>query len=618
MFKFFIRIWNLFVLVMGLIVIMAHFLLRFYHKNADGPLFWFILISLAPLLWPILKKLYERDFGADILAVISIISALILGEYLAGVLVIIMMVGGQALEALAMGRASSALKALAERMPTSAKRKNGVLIEDIDISAIKVGDLMLIPPHEVSSVDGVVLEGHGYMDESYLTGEPYRVAKAPGAQVLSGAINGETVLLVRAEKLPEDSRYARIIDVMKDAEQKRPKMRRLADQLGAIFTPIALFIAIGAWIYSGDPLRFLSVLVIATPCPLLIAIPVALISAISLAARRGIIISDPVVLERLPTCTTAIFDKTGTLTYGEPTLKEIIVQQGFLSDDVLAKVASLEQYSKHPLAKPLIDAAIKRKLYLNAAKNVAEKPGLGLTGEIAGFQVAITSRKKLLAFRPEVLALLPEESLGLECIATIDGHYAAIFRFNDAPKPDSHSFITHLGAFHPFNKIMLVSGDREAEVNYLAGLLGIKIALSSQSPEDKLNIVRNETKLAETLFMGDGINDAPALKAATVGIAFGQPTKATQEAAGAVVMQNKLSKVDELLHLSYNMRMIALQSAVGGMILSFIGMAFSAGGLISPVMGAILQQVIDALAILNALRLTWHQDIKIDLPGFSS
>lgn len=601
--------WHIAILAMGLMAIGAHFFLKFQKMNASWPLLLIIFLALGPLSWQILKKLYQKNFGADVLAVISIIAALILGEYLAGVLVIIMMVSGQALELIALGRASSAFLALAERMPTAAKRKMGAIIEDIEISEIKIGDLMYVAPFEVSPVDGVVEEGHGFMDESYLTGEPYRVAKAPGANVISGAINQETVLLVRTEKKPEDSRYQSIMNVMKEAEEKRPHMQRLADQIGTIFTPISLAVAFFAWFYSGDPLRFLSVLVIATPCPLLIAIPVALISAISLAARRGIIISDPAVLEKLPTCTTAIFDKTGTLTYGEPVLKEIITHGDHSSDDVLSKVASLEQYSKHPLAKAVIDAAKARKVYLAAAKNVQEKPGHGMMGEVFGHQILITSRKKFAQKE-----LLPKATLGLECVVLIDDQYAALMRFYDAPKKDSHSFISHLEASHPFNKIMLLSGDREIEVAYLAKQLGIELALSSKSPEEKLAIVQKEVKRAPTLFMGDGINDAPALRVATVGIAFGQPTKVTQEAAGAVVMQNSLAKVDELLHLSQEMRKIAIQSAVGGMLLSFLGMGFASFGLVSPVLGAILQQVIDALAIANSLRLTWQKDIEIDLP----
>jgi len=607
--------WQLILLTAGIIAIALHFLLKFQSPQfAQWPLLFIIFLGSGPLIGQILKKLYQRVIGADILAVISIIAAFILGEYLACVLVILMLAGGQALEAFALKRASKVLEELAQRMPTSARRKRGNHIEDIDFSEIRVGDLIVIPPHQTSPVDGIVVEGQGFMDESYLTGEPYSVAKAPGTSVLSGSINGETLLIIRAEKLPQDSRYARIIKVMEDAEQKRPRIRRLGDQLGALFAPISLLIAGIAWIYTGDPLRFLSVLVIATPCPLLIAIPVALISSISLAARRGIIISDPIVLERLPTCTTAIFDKTGTLTYGQPVLTEIITAPNFNQNDILLKVASLERYSTHPLAQAIIRAAEDAHMNFIAAHNIQEKPGGGLIGVVDKSAIFITGRQKALALQPELKDLLPLSSSGLECVVLINNKYAATFRFRDIPKADSYSFVNHLGPFHAFKKIMLVSGDRESEVAYLAKKLAITETLSSQSPEQKLELVRAEVLKAPTLFMGDGINDAPALRAATVGIAFGQPSAVTREAAGAVVMKNTLSKVDELLHLSKNLRVIALQSAVGGMALSFIGMAFAAYGALSPVSGALLQQAIDLLAILNALRLTWNDKISIDLP----
>lgn len=601
--------WQILLLLLGIIGIGLHFWL-----NTHWPLLVVIFLGAVPLIGQIIIKLYNKNIGADVLAAISIIAAFILGEYLACVLVILMLAGGQAMEAFALGRASLVLKELSRRMPTMARRKRENNIEAIDFSEIQIGDLMLIAPHETCPVDGIVIEGNGFMDESYLTGEPYRVAKAPGTTVISGSINGETLLVVRAEKLPQDSRYARIIKVMEEAEQKRPQLRRLGDQLGAIFAPISLLLAAGAWIYSSDPTRFLSVLVIATPCPLLIAIPVAIISSISLAARRGIIISDPIVLERLPTCTTAIFDKTGTLTYGQPVLTEILVANNFQKNEVLAKVASLEQYSKHPLAQAIVSAAHKEQINLIEAKNVMEKPGQGLVGTVENFQVLITGRQKVLAQQPTLKDILPPSTVGLECIILIDNNYAATMRFHDIPKADSHSFVSHLGPFHAFKKVMLVSGDRESEVAYLAKELEISETLSSQSPEQKLKLVRAETQKAPTLFMGDGINDAPALRAATVGIAFGQPTAVTREAAGAVVMENTLSKVDELLHLSNNMRKIALQSAIGGMALSFVGMGFASFGYISPVAGALLQQLIDLLAILNALRLTWHRKIKIDLP----
>jgi heavy metal translocating P-type ATPase len=607
------RISGQIILAFAAIVAIAIHLLLPEGDLRDVPLQIVIIIGSVPILWEIVRKLIKLDLGADILAAIALVTAAILGEYLAAVLIILMLAGGQALEGYAMRKASSVLAALAERMPTIAHRKTGEKIEEIPIIDIKIGDLIVISPHETCPVDGIVVDGHSTMDESYLTGEPYRVSKAKGAAVLSGAINGEAVLTIKADKLPSDSRYAKIMEVMQDAEQKRPALRRLGDQIGAIFAPLALALAIASWWVTGDAVRFLAVLVVATPCPLLIAIPITIISAISMAARLGIIIKDPTVLERLPTCTTAIFDKTGTLTYGRPELTEIATAQGINSNDILQQAASLERYSKHPLAHAILQSAEKAKLTLLDAQSVSEKAGFGLVGTVSGKEINITNRKKLLAIAPEVESQLPTISAGLECVVLADGKYAATFHFRDAAREDGRSFITHLAPNHQFNKIMLVSGDRESEVSYLAEHMGITETLSSQTPEQKLTLVRAETAKAPTLFMGDGINDAPALAAATVGIAFGQASSVTAEAAGAVIMENTLAKVDELIHISESMRRIAMQSAVGGMILSVVGMGFAATGNLSPVAGAIAQEFIDALAILWALRLTWQGKIDADI-----
>ncbi len=613
--------WQMVVVAATLISISLNLLLKYIYnipgiwgiEAYDIPLIIVIIAGGTPLIFQILLKVVKGDFGADMLAAISVIVAAILHEYLAGVLVILMLSGGQSLESYAMRKASSVLLLLAGRMPSNAHRMIGKKIEDITLDDIKIGDSIVIYPHETCPVDGVVISGDGTMDESYLTGEPYFIPKVAGASVLSGSINGESMVVIRAEKLASDSRYAAIMKVMQEAEQKRPAMRRLGDQLGAIFAPFALIVAFATWYFFGDATRFLAVLVIATPCPLLISIPITIISAISMAARHGIIIKDPTVLERLPTCRTAIFDKTGTLTYGKPELTEIITAKGVERDNVLEMAASLERYSKHPLAGAIISAAEKAKLAFVEVVAVSEKPGQGLIGTIKGREVRVTHRKKLLQSNPKFAKLLPEVAEGLECIILIDNKYAATFRFRDAPRAESKSFIGHLAPVHMFNKVMLVSGDREAEVTYLAKLLGIKITLASQTPEQKLAIVRAEVAMAPTLFMGDGINDAPALTAATVGIAFGQYSEVTSEAAGAVVLENTLDKVDELIHISGDMRKIAMQSAIGGMILSIIGMGFAAAGFIPPVMGALIQEGIDVISILYALRLTLSNSVKTDL-----
>jgi heavy metal translocating P-type ATPase len=487
-------------------------------------------------------------------------------------------------------------------MPSAAHRKQDGVVTDVMLEQVAVGDTLVVFPHEVCPVDGSVLEGHGVMDESYLTGEPYRMAKTPGSEVLSGAINGDAALTIRAGKLAVDSRYAKIMQVMRASEQRRPRLRRLGDRLGAWYTPLAVALALAAWAWSGEKTRFLAVLVVATPCPLLIAIPVAVIGSISLAARRGIIIKDPAVLEAIDTCRTAIFDKTGTLTYGQPTLTGLIPGAGFDGPDVLALVAGLERYSKHPLAGAVLQAATRAGARLLDATAISERPGEGLLGTVAGRAVQIASRKQFMAWHPEAPPDWPRSVGGLECVIAIDGRYAATLRFRDEPRPEGASFIRHLKPKHYFDRVLLVSGDRESEVRYLADQVGIAEVYSSQNPEQKLELVRAETKRASTVFLGDGINDAPALTAATVGIAFGQRSDITAEAAGAVILESSLQKVDELLHVSRRLRSIALQSAVGGMALSLVGMILAAVGLLPPVAGAVAQEVIDVFAVVNALR----------------
>lgn len=577
------------------------------------PLWLVILVGGIPLLWGIIRQTLRGEFGTDILAAISVIVATILGEYYAAVLVILMLSGGQALESFAMRRASSVLGALARRMPSMAHRRRDGQLSEISVTAIEIGDEVIVFPHETCPVDGVVTEGYGVMDESYLTGEPYAADKAPGTQVLSGSINGDTLLAIRAEKLAADSRFAQIMRVMEEAEQKRPTLRRLGDQLGSWFTPLALLVAGATWAMTGSASRFLSVLVIATPCPLLIAIPIAIISAISLAARRGIIVKDPTVLERLPLCRTAVFDKTGTLTYGRPELTDIATAEGAAADRILAMTASVEHYSKHPLAGAILDAAKKRGLPLSETTRISERPGQGLLGIVDGQAVSVTSRKQLSQLHPEMLSLLPPAASGMECVVLINEQYAATMRFRDTPRADGSSFISHLSPHHQFDRVVLLSGDRESEVRYLAEAMEITEMYASQSPEQKVTFVREAAANGPTLFMGDGINDAPALAAATVGLAFGQGAAVTAESAGAVILESSLVKVDELLHISIAMRKIAVQSAVGGMIISLIGMIVAALGFITPVAGALIQEGIDVIAIVNALRLTFHSRIETDM-----
>ena len=540
-----------------LVAIALHIVLRYaFHFPSFAsnlPLFAALVLGGAPLVWELFQKLLRREFGSDLLAGISILTAIVLREYLVATIVVLMLSGGEALEAFATARASSVLDALARRMPNIAHRKETAGLVDIKLADVRIGDELTVLPHEICPVDGTVLEGQGVMDEAYLTGEPYEISKTPGSAVISGAINGEEMLVIRSEKLAEDSRYARIMKVMQQTEQQRPKLRRLGDQLGAWYTPIALGVAAAAALFSGRAERFLAVVVIATPCPLLLAIPTAIIGAISLAARRAIVIKNPAVLEQIERCQTLIFDKTGTLTYGRPTLTAIICAEGFDRIEVLQLAASLERYSKHPLASAIVHQAKQENIAVLPAEHISERPGEGLRGSINGHSVEITGRKKVDAPK---LALPPLES-GLECLVFVQGHYAAAIRFHDAPRRDSASFIGHLRPKHGVAKVMLVSGDRESEVKYLAESVGITEVHAGKSPEEKVAIVRDETAKARTLFVGDGINDAPALMAATVGVAFGSQNDITTEAADAVVLETALEKIDELMHIGRRLRRIA-------------------------------------------------------------
>ena len=596
--------WAKFVAAVAAAAIFVHLFLRFLTSNStvvsEFPLYAALLLGGAPLVLILARRLVAGEFGSDFLAGASIVTAVLLREYLVATIVVLMLSGGTALETFATRRASRVLEALAKRMPTVAHRKAGEVHSDIAVNEIAVGDTVVVLPHEICPVDGNVVEGRGPMNEAYLTGEPFEVEKAPGSTVLSGALNGEALLTIRAAKIATDSRYARIMQVMEATQQRRPRLRRLGDMLGGWYTPLAIGIAVAAWILSGNVERFLAVLVIATPCPLLIAIPVAVIGAISLSARRGIVIKNPAVLEQIDSCQTFIFDKTGTLTYGQPSLTRIVCAPGFSETEVLAAAASLERYSKHPLATAILQSGKQRGVEVLAVSEVNEAPGQGLRGTVNGREVFLTGRGRVSA---EKLQLPPIEP-GLECLEFLDGKFAALFGFEDSPRSDSRVFLSHLSPRHRVTRVLLVSGDREAEVRSLAEKIGIGTAYGARTPEEKVELVRAETERAKTVFVGDGINDAPAMQAATVGIAFGHENDITSEAADAVVLDRFLGKVDELIHIGGRMRKIALESAVGGMVLSAAGMALAALGWLPPVSGAVAQELIDLVAVLNAVRVT--------------
>jgi cation transport ATPase len=386
------------VALIAILGIACHLALRYGVQSpfpARIPLFIVLAAGGVPLVLKLVWRAAHADFGADHLAAVSIVTSALLGEYLAGSIVVLMLSGGNTLELLAVAEATSVLRALAERVPTLAHRRRGTAFEDVQVSEIRIGDEVSILPHEICPVDGEVLHGHGSMDESYLTGEPFTISKGPGTKVLSGAINGDAFLVVRASRPAADSRLAQIMRVMQDAEQRRPNLRRIGDQLGAWYTLVAVALAAAAWYWTGQAIRFLSVLVVATPCPLLIAIPVAIIGSISTAARRGVIVRDPAALEQLTLCRTMIFDKTGTLTYGRPALSDEVYAPPHTRDAVLPIVAAMELYSRHPLAAAIVKAAADARYPLPEVDWIREEAGLGLRAQVGQSNVLITNRTRI-------------------------------------------------------------------------------------------------------------------------------------------------------------------------------------------------------------------------------
>jgi heavy metal translocating P-type ATPase len=595
--------WDRIAVAASLTAILFYVVMRFgFHASslvASLPL-WVVVVTCGlPLLYQLLIEMWHRRFGADFLAGVSILTAAIVGEPLVATIIILMLTGGQALERYATRRASSVLEALARRTPSVAHRVENSHTTDIPVEAIRIGDRLVVFPHEICPVDGTVVSGSGTMDESFLTGEPFRIRKTTGSQVISGALNEESAISITADKLAVDSRYARIMKVMREAEASPPEIRRLADRLGAWYTPLSLAIALGAWLLSGQAERFLAVLVIATPCPLLLAIPISVIGSISLAAKRGIVIKKPVVLEQVAGIRSMFFDKTGTLTHGQPVVTDVIGFGGTSREEVIRLIGALELYSKHPLASAVLQAARELQVALPEVENISEKPGDGLRGEVYGKPVWVTGRRKI---SPEIAAALPADALGMECILLVGGRLAGLIRFHDRPRPDSRPFIGHLSSRHGIQNLTILSGDRDNEVRYLAEIVGIQNVYAGLEPEDKLRMVQEETSRRPTLFLGDGVNDAPAMLAATVGVAFGQSNDILAEAAGVVILEPSLARVDELLHIGHRMLRISWESAMGGILLSLVGMLVAAYGLLPPVSGALGQEVIDLLAVLNALR----------------
>jgi heavy metal translocating P-type ATPase len=565
-------------------------------------------VTLLPLAFSAIQSLRKRALGVDLIALLAMCGALALHEYLAGAVIALMLSGGRSLEDFAQARAKRALSALLSRAPRNAHRYEGDLVRTISVEDVQRGDLLLIKPGEVLPVDGVLADRAAVLDESALTGEARPVKRKQGDKVRSGAVNAANApFRLKATAPVQESTYAGIIRLVREAQQSKAPLVRMADKYAFLFLPLTIAVAAAAWLISGDPVRALAVLVVATPCPLILAAPVAIVAGIARSARSGIIVKGGGALETLARGSTLVLDKTGTVTAGHPVLTNVETFGSHRPDELLRLAASLDQVSPHVLAGPILRAASERGLQLSFPTEVHEEFGSGIRGIVDGREVAIgksswvlQGKKPPAALRRVQRRLMLEGSSGV-FIAT-NGELAGALILEDPVRRDAPLTLRSLRRTG-FQRIVLLTGDHPDLARAVGGILGVDQVLAERSPREKVEAVTAEQAAAVTVMVGDGINDAPALAAADVGVAMGaRGATASSEAADVVLVVDRLDRLVEAVRTAHRSRTIALQSIGAGMGLSIVAMGFAAAGLLSPVAGAVLQEVIDVIVILNALR----------------
>jgi heavy metal translocating P-type ATPase len=562
-------------------------------------------VMLVPLSWSVVRTLLRRDVGVDAIALVAIAAALALGEYLAGAVVALMLAGGNALESAARRRARRELRLLVERAPRIAHRRCSDSVEEVPIEALEVGDVVVVRPGEVVPVDGELASERAVLDESTLTGEPLPVDRSRGDEIRSGTANAGEPFELRASRLASESAYAGIVRLVRAAEEQQAPMVRLADRYAAVFLPVTLVVAGLAWAASGDPVRALAVLVVATPCPLILAAPIALLSGVSRAARRGIVVKGGGVIEQLGRAKTVLFDKTGTITLGDPALERVVPLDGLAPDEILRLAASVDQLSVHALAEALVHDAQRRGLALAYPTQTREAAGLGVEGVVDGRRVAVGSAAWLHSLGYDGRLPEPEGAAGSRILVGVDGHLVGQALVSDPIRDDAHRLVPDLRAAG-IRHVALVTGDAAAPAERVGRRLEVDRVYAEQSPEQKLEVVRAlqaREELRPVVMVGDGVNDAPALALAEVGIAMGSAgATVSSETADAVISVDRVDRVADAVRIGRRSLGIAEQSVLAGIGLSLVAMAFAAAGFIPPVAGALLQEGIDVAVILNALR----------------
>jgi heavy metal translocating P-type ATPase len=595
------------VAVLALIAVVDGIGLAAFDQHRPAEWLWAATTAmlLVPLTWSVLMSLLRRDVGVDAIALVSMAGALALGEYLAGAVVALMLAGGNALEESANRRARRELAALVQRAPRYALVRRDDELVEVPIDEVAVDEVVLVRGGEVVPVDGMVLSDEAIVDESALTGESLPVTVHRGGSVRSGTAATGNAFELRALRPAAESAYAALVRLVEQAEEERAPFVRIADRYAIFFLPATMIVAAAAWAISGDAVRALAVFVVATPCPLILAAPIALMSGLSRAARSGVVVKGAGTIEQLGEARSVLLDKTGTVTLGHPELDRVVAADGLPPDETLRLAASLDQLSSHPLAKALVAGAEQRHLSLTIPENVEEAFGRGILGTVADHSVFVGSAGWLRDHGIEPAVPSNLNGGDAKVLVGIDGRLAGVALIGDRLRSDSTDLVSRLrdvGIRH----IAIVTGDKTPVAEAIGERLGVDRVYAEQTPEQKLEVVRalrRRPDLRGVVMVGDGINDAPALALADVGVAMGTAgATVSSETADAVILVDRVDRVADAIRIGRRALFIARQSVLAGIGLSLLAMGVAAAGYLPPVEGALLQEAIDVGVILNALR----------------